>query len=184
MYEGRICDARFSKSCGGITETFENCWAPTPHPYLSKVIDNVDEPIGYDFFVSTENKSDIEPDENLVAVVEKIAPVLKLNTPVVIDMLTKGYYTIKIQKQVQSEEESTIEREIYRKIVSIDVMGKVDMISPTEFEYRGDMTWHQLVDKMIRMGFEQNPEFDKISGSNSYESKEEESSNQEDKTAE
>jgi hypothetical protein len=36
---------------------------------------------------------------------------------------------------------------------------------------------------MIRMGFEQNPEFDKISGSNSYESKEEES-NQEDKTAE
>ena len=143
-----------------------------------------DESIGYDFFVSTENKSDIEPDENLVAVVEKIAPVLKLNTPVVIDMLTKGYYTIKIQKQVQSEEESTIEREIYRKIVSIDVMGKVDMISPTEFEYRGDMTWHQLVDKMIRMGFEQNPEFDKISGSNSYESKEEESSNEEDKTAE
>ena len=143
-----------------------------------------DEPIGYDFFVSTENKSDIEPDENLVAVVEKIAPVLKLNTPVVIDMLTKGYYTIKIQKQVQSEEENTIEREIYRKIVSIDVMGKVDMISPTEFEYRGDMTWHQLVDKMIRMGFEQNPEFDKISGSNSYESKEEESSNEEDKTAE
>ena len=140
-----------------------------------------DEPIGYDFFVSTENKSDIEPDENLVAVVEKIAPVLKLNTPVVIDMLTKGYYTIKIQKQVQSEEENTIEREIYRKIVSIDVMGKVDMISPTEFEYRGDMTWHQLVDKMIRMGFEQNPEFDKISGSNSYESKEEESSNEEEK---
>ena len=142
-----------------------------------------DEPNGYDFFVSTENKTGIEPDENLVSVVEKIAPVLKLNTPVVIDMLTKGYYTIKIQKQVQGEEENTIEREIYRKIVSIDVMGKVDMISPTEFEYRGDMTWHQLIGKMIRMGFEQNPEFDKVSGSNSYESKEEES-NQEDKTAE
>ena len=143
-----------------------------------------DEPIGYDFFVSTENKTDIELDENLVAVVDKIAPVLKLNTPVVIDMLTKGYYTIKIQKQVQSEEENTIEREIYKKIVSIDVMGKADMISSTEFEYRGDMTWHQLVDKMIRMGFEQNPEFDKVCGSNSYESKEEESSNEEDKTAE
>jgi hypothetical protein len=140
-----------------------------------------DEPVGYDFFVSTENKTGIEPDENLVAVVEKIAPVLKLNTPVVIDMLTKGYYTIKIQKQ-GSDEEKEIEREIYKKIASIDVMGKVDMISSTEFEYRGDMTWHQLIGKMIRMGFEQNPEFDKISGSNSYESKEEES-NQEDKTA-
>lgn len=142
-----------------------------------------DEPIGYDFFVSTENKSDIEPDENLVAVVEKIAPVLKLNTTVVIDLLTKGYYTIKIQKQVQTEEE-IIEREIYKKIVSIDVMGKVDMITSTEFKYYGDMTWHQLIGKMIRMGFEQNPEFDKISGSNSYESKEEESSNEEHKTAE
>jgi len=27
MYDGRICDARFSKSCGGMSETFENCWA-------------------------------------------------------------------------------------------------------------------------------------------------------------
>jgi len=144
-----------------------------------------DSPIGYDFFVSTENKTGIEPDENLMAVVEKIAPIMKLNTPVVIDMLTKGYYSIKIQKQNQSEEEQKIiDKEVYQKIMKIDLMGKVDMTSPTEFEYRGDMTWHQLVDKMIRMGFEQNPEFDKISGSNSYESKEEESSNEEDKTTE
>lgn len=130
--------------------------------------------IGYDFFVSTENKTGIDPDENLVAVVEKIAPILKLNTPVVIDMLTKGYYTIKIQKQGQVDELKSIDREIYQKINKIDILGKITMISPTEFEYRGDMTWHQLVDKMIRMGFEQNPEFDKVSGSNSYESKEEE----------
>jgi hypothetical protein len=47
------------------------------------------------------------------------------------------------------------------------------MISSTEFEYRGELNWHQLVDKMIRMGFEQNPEFDQECGSNSYESKEE-----------
>ncbi|HOU68540.1 MAG: SpoIID/LytB domain-containing protein [Paludibacteraceae bacterium] len=42
-YEGEICDARFSKSCGGVSETFENCWEETPHPYLKKVIDNRDE---------------------------------------------------------------------------------------------------------------------------------------------
>ncbi len=40
MYEGQICDARFSKSCGGATETFENCWAPEHHPYLNKIFDN------------------------------------------------------------------------------------------------------------------------------------------------
>ena len=35
------------------------------------------------------------------------------------------------------------------------------------------MNWHQLVGKMIRNGFEQEPEFDKLCQSNSYESKEE-----------
>lgn len=39
-YDGEICDARFSKSCGGVSELFENCWEEQPHPYLTKVIDN------------------------------------------------------------------------------------------------------------------------------------------------
>ena len=33
-YGGRICDARFSKCCGGALEEFATCWADTPHPYL------------------------------------------------------------------------------------------------------------------------------------------------------
>lgn len=41
MYDGKICDARFSKSCGGVSELFENCWAPVHYPYLEKVIDTV-----------------------------------------------------------------------------------------------------------------------------------------------
>ncbi len=34
MYEGSICDTRFSKCCGGFMETFENVWEPTSFPYL------------------------------------------------------------------------------------------------------------------------------------------------------
>lgn len=34
MNGDKIADARFSKSCGGATETFENCWEPINHPYL------------------------------------------------------------------------------------------------------------------------------------------------------
>ncbi len=30
-----ICDARFSKCCGGITEEFESCWEDVHHSYLS-----------------------------------------------------------------------------------------------------------------------------------------------------
>ena len=29
-----LCDARFSKCCGGAMELFENCWEPVNHPYL------------------------------------------------------------------------------------------------------------------------------------------------------
>jgi SpoIID/LytB domain protein len=39
-YGGSICDARFSKCCGGVTETFESCWEPVSHPYLRRVDDN------------------------------------------------------------------------------------------------------------------------------------------------
>ena len=46
-YEGEVCDARFSKCCGGRTELYESCWDDTPHPYLSVVDDpfcNTDDP--------------------------------------------------------------------------------------------------------------------------------------------
>lgn len=37
-----ICDARFSKCCGGVTEQFEHCWEPIPHSYLIAVGDNAE----------------------------------------------------------------------------------------------------------------------------------------------
>ena len=38
-YNDKICDTRYSKSCGGISEAFENVWEPVKHPYLSQVVD-------------------------------------------------------------------------------------------------------------------------------------------------
>ena len=38
-YDGEICDARFSKCCGGETEEFQYCWEDTPKPYLVHVHD-------------------------------------------------------------------------------------------------------------------------------------------------
>jgi len=58
MFENKICDARFSKSCGGVSETFENCWAPEHYPYLTKVIDNPTAPEGF--------KLDLTVEENAV----------------------------------------------------------------------------------------------------------------------
>jgi SpoIID/LytB domain protein len=35
----QVCDARYSKSCGGMTETFEKVWEPVVHSYLQKIYD-------------------------------------------------------------------------------------------------------------------------------------------------
>jgi stage II sporulation protein D len=36
---GGVCDARYSKCCGGMTEAFENVWEPVRHAYLTAVAD-------------------------------------------------------------------------------------------------------------------------------------------------
>jgi stage II sporulation protein D len=59
MYNGKICDARFSKCCGGITEDFENVWQPVKVQYLVAVkdfnTDRVDNPVGVtdDYFTTS-----------------------------------------------------------------------------------------------------------------------------------
>ena len=39
-YNGQICDARFSKCCGGAFEEFQYCWEDVKHPYLVKQRDS------------------------------------------------------------------------------------------------------------------------------------------------
>jgi SpoIID/LytB domain protein len=43
LYDGKICDARFSKSCGAITELFATGWEDRYVPYLKSVYDGPDE---------------------------------------------------------------------------------------------------------------------------------------------
>ncbi len=40
IHEGAICDARYHKSCGGLTENFATCWEATSVRYLSHVSDS------------------------------------------------------------------------------------------------------------------------------------------------
>jgi len=52
--EGVICDARFSKCCGGVTEVFENVWEPVKHTYLQKIVDNNLPPAGFSLSLEKE----------------------------------------------------------------------------------------------------------------------------------
>lgn len=40
MDDDTICDARYSKCCGGVTEEFEHCWEPVHHSYLTALRDS------------------------------------------------------------------------------------------------------------------------------------------------
>lgn len=133
----------------------------------------IDPSNGYVFYVSPENKSGVVADQALQDVVKQISPLLKLKEEAIIEFLTKGFYTIKIAKKDNLIDENLkIEKDIYEKISKIDVTGRLSNVGNGEFEYRGELTWHKLVDKMLKMGFEQEPEFDKLCGSPSYQSEE------------
>jgi SpoIID/LytB domain protein len=58
VYDDEICDARFSKSCGGITEPFENVWEPEPHPYLQSIVDHAEIPVGFDADLTNETAAE------------------------------------------------------------------------------------------------------------------------------
>lgn len=58
-HNNKICDARYSKSCGGIAEPYENVWEPVKYPYLTKVIDNHQQPKGYDIDLTKEKAAEM-----------------------------------------------------------------------------------------------------------------------------
>ena len=57
MFGDAVCDARFYKCCGGITELFENVWEPVSHPYLQMVIDNDRAPAGFETDLTREENA-------------------------------------------------------------------------------------------------------------------------------
>ena len=134
-----------------------------------------DEANGYVFFVSDKQDGEIELDETTKTVATKIAELMSLKTDVLLKSLTEGYFVIKIAKKDNYSVEN-IDDSVYSKITNFDALGKFSLTSDGQIQYRGELNWHQLVSKMIRNGFEQDPEFDKQEGSNSYVSKEEEKS--------
>ena len=50
LSEGSLCDARFSKCCGGVTERFATCWDDSDYEYLQPVADG-EEPVNDDLSI-------------------------------------------------------------------------------------------------------------------------------------
>lgn len=56
MYGGELCDARFSKCCGGRMERFDVCWEDTDKPYLKALPDAPDHSDDAECFCDTRDK--------------------------------------------------------------------------------------------------------------------------------
>jgi SpoIID/LytB domain protein len=41
-YQDEVCDTRYYKTCGGVSEDFVNCWPPEDVPYCTAVLDEPD----------------------------------------------------------------------------------------------------------------------------------------------
>lgn len=58
MSDGKICDARFSKCCGGAFEEFQYCWEDIPHSYLRKQRDWKGEATSYELQTTSAMQND------------------------------------------------------------------------------------------------------------------------------
>ena len=95
MYDGKLCDARFSKCCGGVSERYSTCWDEADYDYLSPVRDTADNAPLPDLTQESEAEAWIRQtpdsfchttDEHLLAQV--------LNT---YDQQTKDYYRWRVE---------------------------------------------------------------------------------------
>ena len=127
-FDDNICDTRYSKSCGGVTESFNNVWEPKEYKYLSSVVDYKYYPENYDLNFS---------DESIVRKWIKGSPSAYCNTTdqkilsqvlLDYDQETKDFYRWKVE---YSQEELS---EIIKSKSKID-FGKILDLVPVE---RGD----------------------------------------------
>jgi len=58
VYDEDLCDARYSKSCGGMTESYEAAWEDSPKPYLAVSYDGEDFPAGFSLPLTDETNAE------------------------------------------------------------------------------------------------------------------------------
>lgn len=127
------------------------------------------EPNGYYFFVSEQLNEKIVLDEATAKLIyDKVSKLKSINVDVFMKLFEAGEYQIRIgAKNIDVLAEITDYSNLPDDIkLSLQEIGT--SLDNEKLVYNGDLKWHDIVDKMIEYGFSQDPEFDKMCGSNSY----------------
>jgi len=130
-----------------------------------------EDPNGYYFNVSERLNESVILDEQTERIIrDKVSKVKSINLENFMKLFTDGEFNVSLSKKT----EDGFENVDSIKDLPEDIIEKLDFLSfdPNENKiiYIGDMSWGEIVNKMIKIGFQQNPEFDKFCGSNSYSS--------------
>ncbi|RZT93524.1 SpoIID/LytB domain protein [Ancylomarina subtilis] len=121
--DGIICDARFSKCCGGVSETFENVWEPQSHKYLQAITDGKESSLKLDLKIESNAKSWIlNPPDVFCNTSDKAILSQVLND---YDMETPDFFRWEV-KYTQDELSELINRETGRDF------GKITDLIPIE----------------------------------------------------
>jgi hypothetical protein len=132
-------------------------------------IQPIEPPNGYYFNISErQNETVILEPEIEKIIKDKVSKVKGINTENFMKLFTSGEYHIKIAKKTDDgfslvEDYKDVTSDVLEKLSSLDLS-----IDDKKLVYMGEMSWSEMVNKMIKIGFEQNPDFDKLCGSNSY----------------
>ncbi|MEW6194389.1 MAG: SpoIID/LytB domain-containing protein [Bacteroidota bacterium] len=130
IYDNKICDARYSKCCGGITESFENVWEPVRHNYLSQIVDYKFELDGIDYDLTKENNAERWIKSNPHAYCNTNDPRILSQILVDFDQSTQNFFRWKIE--FTQEELSAI----IKSKSGID-FGEIKDLIPVERGYSG-----------------------------------------------
>lgn len=128
------------------------------------------DPNGYIFFISERMNEKVELDESTYKIIfDKISKIKSIDAKAFMKLFEQGEFQVRIgQKSNSIIEEiadySKLPKEIKDTLNGIGVLMNADK----KLAYVGDLEWHDIVGKFIKNGFTQDPEFDKLCGSNSY----------------
>lgn len=126
----------------------------------------------YFFCISeSENQQMLIDDVTQELIRRKVSKIKSINIENFMKLFSEGEFQIKLG--ISKDSEFTI-IEDYKNLqdIVVDKLTNIDIsVTDDKISYRGDLSWGQLVNKMVKCGFQQSPIFDQICGSNSYESK-------------
>lgn len=126
-----------------------------------------DESNGYVFFVSEELNQKVNLPADIEALIrEKVTKVKGINVEGFMKLFEGGEYQIRIGKIENGE---PVEVTDYEGL-SEEIKEKLNFVHLHDGKliHHGDLKWHDLIQKMLKIGFEQSSDFDKLCGSNSF----------------